>query len=446
MIRRRPVSSRAVLLLGFGGLLLLMVFAEIGGVRALRQIQTANDEINGDFLRRTQILERLRADTFVSGTYIRDFLLDPAPRKVEESRTGLEGTRARIDTEFDEYKRLLRPEEQGSFDALRREWSEYDALLERTLSWTPAERQRAGFAFVRDEVTSRRASIVAATDRIGTMAVARLGTEKLRVAESYRQYRDKLTIVIGMTIGLGLLLAAFSIRQILTLEQTTLDRLQEVTRAREESKELSSRLVDAQETERATIARELHDEVGQSLTGVLLEMANLTNLIRREKNGPLETKVTEVKQLVEDCIGVVRNMALLLRPPMLDDLGLIPALQWQARETTKRSGIHVKIAAEGIPEKLPDDLNTCIYRIVQEALHNAMQHSGAHIVRVSVQLKDANMCLSIQDDGKGFSPKGGRGMGLLGMEERVGRMGGSFAIESEPGLGAILRVVLPVQS
>jgi signal transduction histidine kinase len=446
MIRRRPVSSRAVLLLGFGGLLLLMVLAEIGGVRALRQIQTENDDINGDFLRRTQVLERLRADIFVSGTSIRDFLLDPSVGKVDESRTGLQATRGRIDAELNEYKRLLRPEEQELFDVLNREWADYTAVLERALSWTPAERQRAGFAFVRDEVSSRRTSIVAAADRIGTMAVTRLGAEKLHVAESYRQYRGRLTIVIGSTIGLGLLLAAFSIRQILTLEQTTLDRLQEVTQAREESKELSSRLVAAQETERAAIARELHDEVGQSLTGVLLEMANLTNLIRREKNAPLETKVTEVKQLVEDCIGVVRNLALLLRPPMLDDLGLIPALQWQARETTKRSGIRVKIAAEGIPETLPDELNTCIYRIVQEALHNAMQHSGAHTVRISVQLKDANMYVSIQDDGKGFSPKGGRGMGLLGMEERVSRMGGSFAIESEKGFGAILRVVLPVQS
>jgi hypothetical protein len=233
MIRRRPVSSRAILLLGFGGLLLLMVFAEIGGVRALRQIQAGNDEINGDFLRRTQVLERLRADTFVSGTYVRDFLLDPAPSKVEESRKGLEGTRARIDAELNEYKLALRPEEQGLFEALNREWTDYAALLERALSWTPAERRRAGFAFVRDEVSPRRASIVAAAGRIGTMAVARLGTEKLRVAESYRQYRNKLTIVIASTIGLGVLLAAFSIRQILTLEQTTLARLHEVTQARE---------------------------------------------------------------------------------------------------------------------------------------------------------------------------------------------------------------------
>ncbi len=434
------------MLLGFGGLLLLMVFAEIGGVRALRQIQTANDEINSDFLRRTQVLEQLRADIFVSGTYIRNFLLDPEPRKVEESRKGLEGARTRIDAALGEYEKLLRPEEQALFKDLSREWTDYASLLGRALSWTPLERQRAGFAFVRDDISPRRASIVAAADRIATMAASRLGTEKLRVAESYLHYRNKLTIVIASTIGLGLLLAALSIRQILTLEQTTLDRLEEVTRAREESKDLSSRLVVAQETERATIARELHDEVGQSLTGVLLEMANLSNLIRKEQNALLETKAIVIKQLLEDCIGTVRNMALLLRPPMLDDLGLAPALQWQARETTKRSGIRVKIAAEGIPEKLPDDLNTCIYRIVQEALHNATQHSAAHTVRVSVQLKDASMYLSIQDDGKGFSPKGGRGMGLMGMEERVSRMGGSFAIESEPGRGTVLRVVLPVRS
>jgi signal transduction histidine kinase len=147
---------------------------------------------------------------------------------------------------------------------------------------------------------------------------------------------------------------------------------------------------------------------------------------------------------VEDSIIVVRSMALLLRPPMLDDLGLLPALQWQAREVTRRSGIRVKIAAEEIPETLSDDLKTCIYRIVQEALHNVMQHAKAHNVRVSIHLADERIHLSIHDDGKGFPSKGERGMGLLGIEERVSHLGGSFAVESDPGEGALLRIILPV--
>jgi signal transduction histidine kinase len=104
----------------------------------------------------------------------------------------------------------------------------------------------------------------------------------------------------------------------------------------------------------------------------------------------------------------------------------------------------VKIAAEGLPENLPDDLKTCIYRILQEALHNVMQHAEAHTVRVSIHAEEGLIYLSIQDDGKGFPSKGERGMGLLGMEERVSHLGGTFAVESLPGEGAIVRVILPV--
>jgi signal transduction histidine kinase len=437
MIFRRRISSRAVLFAGFGGLLLLMVFAELDGIRALRQIQTANDEIGGDFLRRTQILDRIRAGVYVSGTYMRDFLLEPEPGNSAEFRAAVVQSRREVDGYLSKYRGLLQAGESPVFEALRKELDEYWALLDPALGWSPAERRSAGYSFLRDEVFARRTSILSIADRIGVRATEAFGSGELRVSALYRQYQRRLTVIIGLTMGLGLLLAAFSIRQIFSLEKETAMRLHEIS-------SLSVRLRAAQEEERKSIARELHDEIGQSLTGVLVEMANLSTLIRGQKTGSLEPKVTEIKKLVEDSIAVVRSMALLLRPPMLDDLGLLPALQWQAREVTRRCGIRVRIAAEGIPETLPDDLKTCIYRIVQEALHNVMQHAEAHAVRVSIHFDDGRIYLSIQDDGKGFSTKGERGMGLLGIEERASHLGGSFAVESEPGAGAILRVVLPV--
>jgi signal transduction histidine kinase len=129
---------------------------------------------------------------------------------------------------------------------------------------------------------------------------------------------------------------------------------------------------------------------------------------------------------------------------MLDDLGLVPALQWQAREVSKRTSVRVKVAAEGISEDLPEEHKTCIYRIVQEALHNCMQHSGASIVRVTVQQESSRILLAIQDDGKGFDAQQERGMGLLGMQERVSHLGGTFSVESLPGNGAIVCIVLPL--
>ena len=421
-----------------------MAFAEFDGIRALRQIQTANDEISGDFLKRTETLQRIRANIYLSGTYIRDFLLGPDQRKTQQDRAAVGEARSQMDASLRDYRALLQAEERSAFDALRRELEDYCALIAPVLEWSPQERQKAGYVFLRDEVFSRRTSMLTIADQIGAIATARLSADELRAAAAYRRYRGRLTIAIGLTIGLGLLLAAFSIRQIFALEKETAARYREISSAREALQELSARLLQAQEEERKAIARELHDEVGQSLTGVLLEMANLSLLIRTRKTELLEPKAAEIKKLVEDSIVVVRNMALLLRPPMLDDLGLLPALQWQAREITRRSGIRVKIAAEGVPENLRDNLKTCIYRIVQEALHNVMQHSQAHTVRVSIHMEEGRIYLSIQDDGKGFLSKGERGMGLLGMEERVSHLGGSFAVESEPGEGAIVRVILPV--
>src|ERR1700756_4140975 len=106
-------------------------------------------------------------------------------------------------------------------------------------------------------------------------------------------------------------------------------------------------------------------------------MANLSTMIRGRETGNIASKADEIKKLVENSIRVVRNMALLLRPSMLDDLGLVPALQWQAREVSKRSGVWVKIAAEQVSESLPEEHKTCIYRIVQEALHNCVKHADA---------------------------------------------------------------------
>jgi len=128
---------------------------------------------------------------------------------------------------------------------------------------------------------------------------------------------------------------------------------------------------------------------------------------------------------------------------MLDDLGLVPALQWQAREVSKRAGIWVKVSASGVDE-LPEEHKTCVYRIVQEALHNAVQHAAARTVTVTVAQQNERLQLTIEDDGKGFDTQLTKGMGILGMEERVSHLNGAFSIESEPGRGTILHVDLPL--
>jgi signal transduction histidine kinase len=432
-------SNLLALMAGFGGLLAMMAFAEIDGVRALQGIERANDEIREDFLLRTRLLERIRGDVYVSGTYVRDYLLEPEAGKAEGHRYSLLETRNDMDAALAQYGALIHARERQPFQALTSALAEYWNTLDPVFSWSTAIRKRDGFAFLRDEVFPRRTAMLGIADQIRALNEAQLNEGKTRVQQTFAAFRQRLRLTIGLTIGLGLLLAAFSIRRFLGLESETARQFREV-------QQLSARLVEAQEQERRSIARELHDEVGQSLTGVLVEMANLSTLIRARDLDPVAAKAGEIKKLVESSIGVVRNMALLLRPAMLDDLGLVPALEWQAREVSKRSGVWVEVNADGVSEELPEEHKTSIYRIVQEALHNSLQHAEARRIVVTVKQEAQRLRVTIEDDGKGFDPSRTKGMGLLGIEERVSHLGGAFAVESQPGRGATLRVSLPLEA
>jgi signal transduction histidine kinase len=141
----------------------------------------------------------------------------------------------------------------------------------------------------------------------------------------------------------------------------------------------------------------------------------------------------------------IRDLALLLRPPMLDDLGLVPALEWQAREISRRGEMEVDVHSEMVSEQLADDIKVCLYRLVQEALTNAARHSGTKHAKVSIVQNEGTIRVQITDDGIGFSPERLRGMGILGMEERVKRLGGSLTIESAPGKGTTVLAELPVE-
>jgi len=438
------VNSRVVLLAGFGGLLLLMAFAGIDSLQTLRGIQISNDNVRDDFVLRTRVLERIRADFYASGTFVRDYLLEPDSGRAEGHRYSLLETRKDMDAALERYRGLLTPQEKGAFRQLTGELADYWRVLEPVFHWTPIQRQRDGFPFLRDVLFPRRMAILGISDQIRSIDESQLSAGKIRMERTFQEFRNRLTAVVGSTIGLGLLLAIFSMLRILGLERRTADHVREISGARAELQQLSARLVAAQEDERRSLSRELHDEVGQALTGVLVEMANLTRLIHDREMDRVAEKASEIKHEVENSIRVVRNIALLLRPSMLDDLGLVPALEWQAREVDKRCGVRIKVDAGAVSEGLPEGHKTCVYRVVQEALHNIVQHAGARNVSVVVRQEPKRLILTIRDDGKGFDPQRQRGMGLLGMEERVTFLGGTFTVESEPGQGTALHVNLPL--
>jgi len=225
------------------------------------------------------------------------------------------------------------------------------------------------------------------------------------------------------------------------LERELQRRLDENTRTNADLQELSAKLVRAQENERRVLARELHDEVGQSLSAILMEADNAA---AAEGFGEAREHLLAVRTLAEKTVNEVRDLALLLRPSMLDDFGLVPALNWHAREMTKRTGLNVVLSADEAADDLPDDHKTCIYRLVQEAVNNAARHANARTVEVNVRREDHSVLFNVRDDGSGFDTRFVRGLGLLGMEERVRRLGGRLTIESSPGRGTSISAELPV--
>ena len=185
--------------------------------------------------------------------------------------------------------------------------------------------------------------MLAIADRISGMGDQQLETGNNQVVELLLGFQNRLVLTLVAALILGFGMALFTTRRMLKLETQDRLRYEEVAHARSQLKALSARLEEAQETERRALSRELHDEVGQSLSAVLVELRNLSAGLTQRSADQSRRHVETVKGLVENTIRVVRNMALLLRPSMLDDLGLIPALKWQARECGKRTSMDVTV-------------------------------------------------------------------------------------------------------
>jgi signal transduction histidine kinase len=243
---------------------------------------------------------------------------------------------------------------------------------------------------------------------------------------------------------IGGLVAFASIQRTRSLERASAAYLVQIENSAKELRRLSQQISRAQENERRGISRELHDQVGQMLTALRMELANVEEF-RETPGSAFQDHLAQAKRLSEDTLRTVRDISAGLRPSVLDELGLAPALQWLAREFTKRSGVPVEMRLDGELMRLPDAYRTCIYRVVQEALTNCARHADAKSIRVGLHGGPETLSLTVEDDGVGFevAQVRGRGIGLLGIEERVRELGGSMHLQSEASKGTLLHCEIP---
>jgi len=218
--------------------------------------------------------------------------------------------------------------------------------------------------------------------------------------------------------------------------------------AHERLQALLQQLMEVQEQERRQLARDLHDEIGQALTAVKM---NLQTLQRGGTAAATASPLEDSLTIIDGIMQHVRDLSLDLRPSLLDDLGLVSAVRWYVARQAERAGWTADVTAEESLSRLPADLAIACYRIVQEAVTNAMRHARASEVSVSLQRCDPDLDIRIRDDGVGFDVAGaqsriteGRSLGLLGMDERVRILKGRLTIDSHPGGGTEVRVRIPI--
>ncbi|MBZ5676214.1 MAG: MCP four helix bundle domain-containing protein [Acidobacteriia bacterium] len=422
--------------IGFAGILCLMVFIAVDSGRMLRSVAATSDTLRRESRERDALLDQLRSDIYHSGTNVRDYLVETDDAGAASQKAELESVRTRIDDTLRRYEQTFPENRRGAFQELHTHVNSYWQSLAPALEWDAVARRKLGAEYLRSVILPRRAEIVELARQVTLLNERDLdsGEDRLRALET--QFRRRVTIISVVALLIGGILASVIIHRMRHLEQEAETRYREVEEARRELRKLSDRLVTAQEEERRNLSRELHDEVGQAMTAMLVDLGRLE--AAPPDGAVLRERLGSTRRLAETCVGMVRNMALLLRPSMLDDLGLIPALRWQAREVTRRTGLPVKMVADDIADDLLDSHRTCLYRFVQEALNNCARHSRASQVRVVVREDADGLSVSVQDNGIGFDPRQEKGMGLLGMEERVARLGGRLRVESQPGHGTLI--------
>ena len=414
-------------------------------VLSVQQMEQSLSSVHDSYVRGEQTLAKVRTNVLLGSIYLRDAIIDSGSAR----RRYYRGELTRLRNEVEQMLRSYVPE-VGSPDE-RKHWARLQAELDdfwasREVAFADDTRSPAQAAsLLRRRVVPRRETILEIVDQLAALQDVSNQRHQLEADALYRQAITRLVSIGGVTLLLALAVAIVASRHVNGLQrQIERQRLAE-QQNREDLERLSARLVGAQEEERRTLARELHDEVGQALTAVKMDIgiALRGHLEPRGKDA-----LNEARDIAETTLRSVRDLSQLLHPSVLDDFGLPATLTAYLRSFSQRTGIRAQLA-ETIDDRLPPRVEVCVYRIVQEALSNVATHSGATACTVSLSAGVDKLHLVIEDNGHGFAPQdqpASRGLGLIGMRERAQALGGTFAITNRTGGGTHIAVTLPSQA
>ena len=438
-----PSSNLRWLFLGVCGALLAILLISGGlAVLFLGKMHAQELSVTHTLAERAQILTGLWQSIQSYDQAVRQFVADTQADREKSDRQLLDHLTLEIESDVKRYPVERDSTETellaGLLDVFSQQRTFYISLRESK----PDELRRPAQTIIAEHVPPFQTKIADWSGRLRTWNGKRLEDGDRTLAAQFQGAQAGLSRALAIGFGSGCLLVLAGMAYIVRLERQTRTRYTQLAHSQRELQDLSSRLVDAQETERRSISRELHDEVGQALGALLVDLGHLSNGPGTE-SPEVKKRLENMKAVTERTFQAVRNIALLLRPSMLDDLGLVAALEWQGREVSRRSEIEVEVQSQNVSDSLPDEYRVCVYRLVQEALSNAVRHSGARSAKVIVRESAKSITVRVSDDGRGFNPERTRGLGLLGMEERVKRLSGTFTVESKPDHGVTVIAEIP---
>jgi signal transduction histidine kinase len=423
--------------LGLGSLVVLIALSMLASARKAQEIYLQLDELNAHHRNVEVKLRALRSDVNLSGVFVRDYLLDVARERAPEYREQLATFRRTNMATLAELRDLVDRDEDMA--GLQSKLDDYWQALDPLFDWTPAEKIVQSAGFLRRDVVPRRDAVLNIAQQIEELNNSNLAEQRAEVAQRHAALGSDLDRLRSQTVLLGLAVAFVVVLRLRFLERQS-------DEAEREMRRLSQQVVNAQEDERKHLSRELHDHVAQVLTGLRMELGRLERMPGTATDA--STTAEGCKQLVDDLFSTVRNLALGLRPSMLDDFGLQSALEWHVRDFMRRCAMDVELTVKGDVDALPEKYRTCVYRVIQEAMTNCVRHARASKIQIGLITDSRYLHVRVADNGVGMDPGiRRRGFGLRGMQERVRELGGDVTIASQTrGRGTLLSAHVPLPS
>ena len=443
-------TIKAALFLGFALICSTWLFAGYYFTRRMAELQTRATAISERYMRGQELLTTVRSQVLVGSVYVRDALLDPDRGNAGEYRLKLEEAYRAADEALLQYQPVVNaPAERDRVVRLRADIGDFRTTVLNVLATDNSRWPIEARTLLRREIMPKREGVIRVTDEVQSLNRSGFVQQQNELASVYRATENRLWGSFGLAVLVSLGIALLAAIYVGRLEdRINRQREKEGENARDLQR-LSMKLITAQEEERRVIARELHDEVGQALTAIKVELSVAQRAIEAA-NGPA-TALDDARSISEGVLHTVRDLSHLLHPSLLDDLGLAAAVDWYLKGFGKRHGLRVDLVQDRMGERLQPEAEVTAYRMIQEALTNVVKHAHATSCRVYLQRLANTLLVTVEDDGIGFDPvsidrsAGVYRLGLIGIRERVTQLGGRLRLESAPGAGTRLTVELPVR-